>query len=173
MMIDLRKLLVVLLSAGSVFVASSYCPLIAADPAVTNQAVKPSKSMKEVAGLTVANELMRLHWTSWVSGRELKEIAKAAATEINERVGKRAEVEFILPEVLSNRRRLDSFEKRALGEIRAGVPKVWREIGDGMQLIGGIRATTACIQCHQPMGAPSDEPMEGDLLGVVSLRLKH
>jgi hypothetical protein len=65
------------------------------------------------------------------------------------------------------------FEQQAVEDIRAGVVEVWRDVPDGMQYVRGIRATTTCIQCHQPLGTPRGELKEGDLLGIISLKLER
>ncbi len=135
--------------------------------------VEPTQEMDRIARLTVANELMRLHWETWVSGKELRMIAKQAGDEINHQLETRSNAEFLLPEVKPRPRPLDDFEKKSVEDVRAGIAEVWREVPGGTQYVRGIRATPACIQCHEAIGSPRGELGEGDLLGIISLKFKR
>jgi hypothetical protein len=174
MTVRLRKFCVVLLSSLWL-VACSGLSSGAAEPEQEKspETVTPSKEFQQIARLTVANELMRLHWTTWVTGKELRTIADQAAKGINDQFELRPEVEFLLPEVKAKPQKRSAFEKQAVEEIRAGVTESWRDAPDGKQYVRGIRATKTCIQCHQPLGTPSGELNEGDLLGIISIKLKR
>lgn len=143
----------------------------APEPKPKSEQTELPMEKKQMARLIVANELMRLHWTSWVSGRELKEIAKEAAKGINEQLENRWDGEFLLPEARARPQRLATFEKQAIDDIQAGVTEVWRDTPEGVQYVRGIRATTTCAKCHQPLGTPRGELQEGDLLGIISVKL--
>ena len=174
MTMSLQKLLVASVIAITFFVTYSQRQLGATEPAVKepNKSVKPTAEMEQTARLIVANELMRLHWTRWVTGKQLREIADEAAQEINDQLENRMEVEFLLPDEKGKRRKLDAFEEQAVEDIRAGVEEAWHEDSEGTQYVRGIRATKTCIHCHQPLGSPNAELSEGDLLGIISLKLK-
>ncbi len=173
MSVRLQDFCVVLLSAITCLAADADCPLRAAEPEQSAETVEPTAEMKQVASLTAANELMRLHWTTWVTGKELRTIASQAAKGINDQFEIRSEAEFLLPEVKAKPQKQSEFEKQAVEDIRAGVTELWRDAPDGMQYVRGIRATKTCIQCHQPLGTPGGELNEGDLLGVISIKLKR
>lgn len=135
--------------------------------------IEPSNETQQIARLIAANELMRLHWTEWVTGKELKEIAKTTAKGINEQLDNRWEAKFLVPRLHVTGQRLNELEKQGIVDIRAGVPEVWRKTRDGLHYTRGMRAATACLQCHRPLGQPALKLEEGDLLGVISLTLKH
>ena len=173
MTVRLQGFCVVLLSAITCLAVYADRPLGAAEPEKSAETVTPTSEMQQIARLTVANELMRLHWTTWVTGKELRTIASQAAKGINDQFEIRSEAEFLLPEVKAKPQKRSVFEKQAVEEIRAGVTELWRDAPDGKQYVRGIRATKSCLQCHQPLGTPGGELNEGDLLGIISIKLKR
>ncbi len=175
MTVRLQDFCVVLLTAITCLAADADRPLGAAEPEKSAETVTPTPTaeMQQIAHLTVANELMRLHWTTWVTGKELRTIANRAAKGINDQFELRTETQFLLPEVKAKPQKQSAFEKQAVEDIRAGVTELWLDAPDGMQYVRGIRATKTCIQCHQPLGTPGGELNEGDLLGIISVKLKR
>jgi len=135
--------------------------------------IEPSNETKQIARLVAANELMRLHWTEWVTGRELKEIARVTASGINEQLDNRWEAKFLVPRLKATGQRLSELEKQGIVDIRSGLPEFWRSTRDGLHYMRGMRATKTCLQCHRPLGAPALKLEEGDLLGIISVRLKQ
>jgi hypothetical protein len=62
-------------------------------------------------------------------------------------------------------RRLDSFETQGLAQLQAGETLVMGEQGARLRLLGAIRATKQCVECH---GCE-----RGDLLGAFSYVLRR
>jgi hypothetical protein len=136
-------------------------------------AKNPPEETKQIARLIAANELMRLHWTRWVTGKELKGIAEETAKGINEQLENLWTARFLVPRLKATGQRLDEFEKQGVMEIRAGVAEVWNDTPERLQYMRGMRATTTCLQCHRPLGEPALKLEEGDLLGIISVNLKR
>lgn len=134
---------------------------------------EPSKESKQVAQLIAANELMRLHWSEWVTGRELKEIAKETAKGINEQLEIRWAAKVMVPLMEAPDKPLSEFEKQGIDDIRAGVAEVWHKTPDGWHYMCGMRATKSCLQCHRPLNDPGRKLEVGDLLGIISVTLKQ
>lgn len=169
-----RMPLVVLAAAVAFFVVSpQFDQSRAAEPEVKEEdaTAKPTKEMQQIARLSVANELMRLHWTKWITDQAHAKTIRETAKGIDDQLEVRPRVEYLLPDVKAERKQFDEFEKQATDDIRAGVPEVWRDTPDGAQYLRGIRAAQACVLCHQTLGARSGELKEGDLLGIISMKL--
>ncbi len=64
-----------------------------------------------------------------------------------------------------NPRKLTDFENRALSELRQGKETAYRKDGDGILLVGAIRAEASCLSCHASARV-------GDLLGALRYTLQ-
>lgn len=137
------------------------------------EAKNPPEETKQIARLIAANELMRLHWTRWATGKELKDIAEETAQGINEQLENQWTARFLVPRLKATGQRLDEFEKQGVTEIRAGVAEVWNDTPQRLLYMRGMRATTTCLRCHRPLGKPALKLEEGDLLGIISVNLKR
>ena len=61
-------------------------------------------------------------------------------------------------------RPLDKFEASGLEKLRRGEDLVIGPTSDGLRMLGSIRSTKQCIQCHRGE--------RGDLLGTFSYTMK-
>ena len=165
-------ILVLSVSAMSVFVGGFHAgsDLSAQQPTVKSDA-GPSSELKKIARLVAANELMRLHWTNWVTDAEHAKIVKETAQGINEDFSNQWKFEFLAP-ITKKERKLNEFEESALVDIRAGQAEVWRQLSDQVQYLRGVRAKASCVRCHTTLLKSKEMKLEeGDLLGVVSVKL--
>jgi hypothetical protein len=62
-------------------------------------------------------------------------------------------------------RPLDGFEKEALAGLRRGEDLMAQEVGQGLRLLGSVRAVTQCVRCHRVE--------RGELLGAFSYKLSR
>ena len=63
-------------------------------------------------------------------------------------------------------RPLSDFESQAIARLRRGGSVVNRRTRAEIQIVGAIRAGSACLQCHHPY-------REGDLLGAMRYVLRR
>ena len=134
---------------------------------------RPDDSEATTAQLVLANELMRIHWTSWATDGEHAELVKDMIQGIHDPFKDRWKLEWLAPEVVATKRRQGEFEKSAVEAIRAGEPEVRRKVSEGVNFILPVRARTTCLKCHTALRSRADQLQEGDLLGIASVQLKH
>ena len=135
--------------------------------------LQPQDWESTTARLVLANELMRIHWTGWVTDDEHAEVVRNTVRGINDGFKNKWKVEWLLPEVVSINRKRDNFETSAVEAIRAGEPELRRTVSEEVQFLLPVRASTACLKCHTALRSPRMPLEEGDLLGIASVQLKR
>lgn len=136
-------------------------------------ALRNADSETRTAQLILANELMRIHWASWVTDDEHAELVKNMIQRINDPFKDDWKFEWLVPEVVATKRKQDAFEKSAVEAIRAGEPELRRTVAEEVEFVLPVRARTTCLKCHTALRSPAMPLREGDLLGVASVRLKR
>ena len=74
------------------------------------------------AQLVLANELMRIHWTSWATDAEYATVVKNTIRGINQDFRGNWKFQWLAPEVVATER--DAFEESAVKDIRVGEPRL-------------------------------------------------
>ena len=134
---------------------------------------RPDDSESRTAQLILANELMRIHWTSWATDDEHAELVKDMIQGIHDPFKDQWKLEWLVPEVAATKRRQGAFEKSAVEAIRAGEPELRRAVSEGVNFILPVRARTTCLNCHTALRFRAVPLQEGDLLGIASVQLKR
>lgn len=139
----------------------------------TRQDPTPDSAEVTTAKLVLANELMQLHWSSWVTDDEHADVVKRTIRGINDDLKHKWKVEWLVPKVVATKRQQDDFERAAVTDIRAGEPVLQRKVSDGVQVVLPVRANGACLKCHTALRSPRMPLEVGDLLGIASVQLKR